>query len=251
MADADLVVGLRRMSMAHTKARQAASACGARYLSLPEYSLELLANPALLVDFRARLPLTRAIADAFTAGGTVRVMTARGTNMVLGIAGRIGNCCPGLVEEPGSLGSPPDIEANVSPVETLSEGIAVIDGSIPCPEVGLLTESVTLHVSSGRITRFESIDPRLVERLEALFAAVGDDKAYVLAECGIGLNDRAELNGTMLIDEGTFGCVHFGFGSNATVGGVNDVPFHLDFVMRNASLSIDGRPILENGKFCP
>ncbi len=41
--------------------------------------------------------------------------------------------------------------------------------------------------------------------------------------------------------------MHFGFGANATVGGANDVPFHMDFVFRSASMSIDGHPVLENG----
>ena len=34
--------------------------------------------------------------------------------------------------------------------------------------------------------------------------------------------------------------VHFGFGSNITVGGKNDVPFHLDFVIKKPDLFIDG-----------
>ena len=41
---------------------------------------------------------------------------------------------------------------------------------------------------------------------------------------------------------------HFGFGSNATVGGQNDVSFHLDVVFREETLEIDGSPILEHGE---
>jgi leucyl aminopeptidase (aminopeptidase T) len=70
----------------------------------------------------------------------------------------------------------------------------------------------------------------------------------VLAECGVGLNPDAELTGSMLTDEGTNGTMHFGFGSNATVGGQNDVSFHLDVVFREATLEIDGSPILEHGE---
>ena len=88
----------------------------------------------------------------------------------------------------------------------------------------------------------------VIATLDKLFDAAGDAGTRVLAECGVGLNQSATLQGIMLTDEGAFGCVHFGFGANATVGGLNDVPFHLDFVMRSASLSVDGRAVLENGE---
>jgi 2,5-dihydroxypyridine 5,6-dioxygenase len=247
MLRADVIFGLTHFSMAHTAARRAACEAGARYLSLPEYSIGLLENPAVTVDYRARAPVVRAIADAFTAGSSVHVTTPRGTDIRLDIAGRTGNSCPGFVDGPGELGSPPDIEANVSPVETASEGIVVVDGSIPCAEIGLLREPVELEVRGGRIVRFRSADAQVVATLERLFEAVGSDRAYVLAECGVGLNEAAQLSGIMLTDEGAAGCLHFGFGSNATVGGLNDVPFHLDFVYRAGTLRVDGRTLIDEG----
>jgi 2,5-dihydroxypyridine 5,6-dioxygenase len=247
MKRADLIFGLTHFSMAHTAARREACAAGARYLSLPEYSFELLENPAVTVDYRSRAPLVRAVADAFTAGSFAHVTSPLGTDVRLDIRGRIGNYCPGFVEGPGELGSPPDIEANVSPVETYSEGVVVVDGSIPCAEIGLLQTPVELDVRNGRIVAFRSGDARVVAALEDVFGRVGNERAYVLAECGVGLNDKATLSGIMLTDEGAAGCLHFGFGSNATVGGLNDVPFHLDFVFRNGSLAIDGTTVIEAG----
>jgi leucyl aminopeptidase (aminopeptidase T) len=247
MRRADVIFGLTHFSMAHTAARRAACEAGARYLSLPEYSLALLENPAVTVDYRARAPVVRAVADAFTAGSSVHITTPHGTDIRLDITGRTGNYCPGFVERPGELGSPPDIEANVSPVETASEGVVVVDGSIPCAEIGLLREPVTLEVRGGRIVRFRSADTQVVAVLERLFEAVGSDRAYVLAECGVGLNEAAQLSGVMLTDEGAAGCLHFGFGSNATVGGLNDVPFHLDFVYRAGTLRVDGHTLIDDG----
>lgn len=247
MLQADLIVGLRTQSMAHTHARAAASARGARYLSLPEYSSALLDDPALLVDYRARHALVRRFSDAFSAGSSVRVRTRSGTDLTLDIRGRSGNCCPGYVDAPGALGSPPDIEANVSPLEDGSHGIAVIDGSVAHPQIGLLDEPLILYVRDGRIVRFDG-PAATVATVESIFAAVREPRAFVLAECGVGLNDCAQLTGNMLTDEGAAGCVHFGFGSNATVGGCNDVPFHLDFVMRQAGLAVDGIALLVDGE---
>lgn len=242
-----LVLGLTRMSLAHTQARRGWCAGGTRYLSLPGYSVDLLADPCITADYHQQHGITRAIADAFTAGARVRVTTAAGTDIRLRIEGREGNCAPGFVDHRYRMGSPPDIEANVSPIETASEGIAVIDGSVSCEEIGLLHTPITLRVANGRIDAVGGADRRVVEEVNGLFARVGDDRARVLAECGVGLNPKAHLTGQMLTDEGTLGCVHFGFGSNITVGGANDVPFHVDFVCRDASLWIDDLHVLDRG----
>lgn len=250
MAEANVIFGLTTFSIAHTAARKNACERGARYLSLPEYSFELLCSPAIMVDYQARAPLVRKFADAFTRGATVRVTSELGTDIQLDIRGREGNYCPGFVQRPGELGSPPDIEANVSPVETASDGIIVVDGSVPCAEIGLLHQPLRLEVRGGRVVGFDGENKDVVSKVEQLFAGVGSDRAYVLAECGVGLNDAAELTGIMLTDEGAAGCLHFGFGSNATVGGKNSVPFHLDFVFRNGSLAVDDVQLIDKGKFC-
>lgn len=247
MALADLCLGITSKSMAHTQARRNAAAKGGRYLSLPDYSVELLGAPSLRADYEGRAVLARRVADVFTAGTSVKVTSSAGTDIMLRIDGRVGNCCPGYVDGPGELGSPPDIESNVSPIETSAEGVVVVDGSIPYPGIGLLTEPVTLTVTCGRIVEING-NSEVVEKLKRLFESVGSSKAYILAECGVGLNDRATLTGLMLTDEGAAGTMHFGFGSNATVGGENDVPFHLDFIFCSPSLEVDGVSILQSGE---
>jgi leucyl aminopeptidase (aminopeptidase T) len=248
MFASDICMGVTLMSLAHTEARRALCGKGGRYLSLPEYSMDLLRDPSIGVDYRDRAPVVRRVADALSKGSRVRVTTSLGTDVVCNIAGREGNYCPGFVEKAGDLGSPPDIEANVSPVETDSHGTIVVDGSIPCLEIGLLKTPVTLEVRGGKIIDFASASKELVATLRGLFERAGDDRAYVLAECGIGLNTAARLTGSMLTDEGAYGNVHFGFGSNATVGGKNKVAFHLDFVCRTASLDIDDVPLIRDGE---
>ncbi len=247
MLQANLVAALTCKSIAHTRARMNLNANGGRFLSLPGYSDELMLDPSLLVDYRAQLPLVRNVTNAFTRGSKVRVCTDAGTDITLNILGREGNCCPGFVNEEFSLGSPPDIESNVSPIESDSEGIVVVDGSVATEELGLLETPIVLQVSGGRIVSFESVNSEYVQLCEDIFARIGNPLAYVLAECGVGLNPAAKLTGNMLTDEGVLGCVHFGFGSNATVGGKNDVPFHLDFVFRRASLWVDDAAILIDG----
>ncbi|SBW09771.1 hypothetical protein KL86APRO_12670 [uncultured Alphaproteobacteria bacterium] len=60
---------------------------------------------------------------------------------------------------------------------------------------------MTLRVEKGAIVDFAGLEDT-VSTLRRMFAAIGSPKAYVLAECGVGLNDRAKLTGVMLTDEG-------------------------------------------------
>lgn len=245
---ADLCLGITAKSMVHTSARKEAAKGGTRYLSLPDFSLKLLAHESLRVDFEARGVLGRRVAKAFTDGDEVRVTSPRGTDVTMSIAGRVGTSTPGYVVEPGAMSSPPDIETYVSPIETSARGIVVVDGSIPYPTLGLLAQPVRLTVEGGRVRQVDGADPRVVAEVRSVFASAGSDKAYVLAECGVGLNDLAKLSGVMLTDEGAAGTVHFGFGSNFSIGGVNEVAFHLDCVLREPTLAVDGRTIIERGE---
>lgn len=246
MLRSNLIISLCRFSLAHSSARVDAGRRGARFLSLPLYSWEMLRDPAVMVNYRDQYSTVKYITDAFTLGEKVHVQGRSGTDITLDISGRVGNCCPGFVEDPCSLGSPPDIESNVSPIEDRSEGIIVVDGSITCPEIGLLASSVILEVEKGLVKNITSHESSCVVILNKLFGA--DAKRSMLAECGIGLNPLAKLTGTMLTDEGAFGCIHFGFGSNITVGGANRVDFHLDFVFRYGTLKIDNRIYMRDGE---
>ncbi|HQS58870.1 MAG: hypothetical protein B7Y56_12590 [Gallionellales bacterium 35-53-114] len=246
MCRSTLILSLCRYSLAHSQARFDSANAGARFLSLPLYDWNLLNDECLRTDYAEHASRVQRFADAFTNGREIHVTTAAGTNIRLGIAGRIGNYCPGLVRNAGDLGSPPDIEANVSPIENSAEGIVVVDGSITMPGLGLLETPVEMDVRSGRVVAFRSKNEAYVDCLNKLFGESGSLRR-VVAECGVGLNPAAKLTGTMLTDEGALGCVHFGLGANHTMGGLNRVDFHLDFVFRDVSLSVDGNQLLNFG----
>jgi leucyl aminopeptidase (aminopeptidase T) len=245
MLTTDLTISLCRFSLAHSRARSDSAARG-RFLSLPQYDWALLSDPAVMVDYQAQAATVRRFADAFTKGLEVGVKTRLGTDVLMSIQGRSGNYCPGFVRAPGDLGSPPDIEANIAPIETSAEGTVVVDGSITHHDLGLLATPVTLTLEAGLVVEIQSARHDYIRIVEEMFGPPGS-RRRVLAECGVGLNPLARLTGSMLTDEGAMGSVHFGFGANHTVGGLNDVDFHMDFVIRHASLCVDGVPMLADG----
>ena len=243
----DLCLGITAKSMVHTTARKVSAERGTRYLSLPDFSLALLADEVMRVDFEARAVFGARVAAAFTRGSEVRVTNPSGTDIRMSIAGRTGNSTPGYVTTPGAMSSPPDIETYVAPIEDSAHGVVVVDGSIPFPTLGLVKVPLRLRVEGGRVVEVTGDDHATVLELRKVFASAGSPKAYVLAECGVGLNDLATLTGVMLTDEGAAGTVHFGFGSNSTIGGVNEISFHLDCVLREPTLEIDGVAIIAGG----
>lgn len=246
MLERNVIFCLTHNSLAHTKARMEANNRGIRFLSMPSYTLPLLADPALTAPYKDYYPQVEKTAQILTESSTLKITTSSGTFLTADLTGRMGNSCPGFTDRHHLLASPPDIEANIAPIEEKSSGNLLIDGSITCDEIGLLKEPVSIEVEKGKIKNFSSGDKKLNAVLEKMFE---EEKRRVLAEIGIGFNEKAVLCGNMLVDEGTCGAIHFGFGSNGTIGGKNLVPFHLDFVLKKPTLALDGKIIMENGKF--
>lgn len=246
MQSSDIIFGLTSFSLAHTTARINATNRGARYLSLPDYSFIQLASPSLRTDFEARSKITKKLKDLLDTAEHIHIINKKGTDIKLRTNKRIANYCPGICDAPGMMGSPPNIEANIAPIEDESTGTLIIDGSIPHKDLGLIKKDIKIVVKNGKIA---SIDTQVEQGqiLKNLMDSYSDENVKVLAEFGIGLNPNANLCGLMLEDEGCLGTVHFGFGSNHTIGGKNNVNFHLDFVIDKPTVFINDTKIMENG----
>jgi leucyl aminopeptidase (aminopeptidase T) len=76
----------------------------------------------------------------------------------------------------------------------------------------------------------------------------GGENGRTIAELGIGTNPGATITGAMLEDEKAEGTVHFAFGTNTGIGGANRASVHIDGLVREATVKLDGRLILRNGR---
>lgn len=241
MLKSNLILGLTTFSIAHSRARKNASKNKTRFLSLPDYSLDVLSDQSLRANFKELSKNALYLSKKFSNGKKILITTEKGTHLSLDILGRKGNFAPGFVNDDVLLGSPPDIEANIAPVENNSNGIIVVDASIPIPKIGKLDNDIILEIKDGKIISING-NLKQTQILQSLFKNYGS-KSKILAELGIGFNNLAHICGNMLIDEGTFGTFHCGFGSNSTIGGLNKINFHLDFVFNCNKLIIDNKTI--------
>lgn len=239
---------LTKYSLAHSTERIQASKKGARFLSLPDYSLKFIRNSAIKVNYKKISKEMKKFVNIFNKGKKISINNADGTNLDLKISGRKANFCPGYVRKKGDLGSPPDIEVNISPQEKKSNGKAIINGSVTHPKIKLLKKPIKLIIKNGKIFELKCDNKKNERVLKKLFGNK-KSKRRVLAECGVGFNPKAKLTGHMLTDEGSRGCIHLGFGANHTVGGKNKINFHIDLIMQKTSMYVDEKMIIKKGKF--
>ena len=240
MKNSELTVAVTNTSIAHSPQRVRVELLGKRFLSLPDYSFNLLKHPAIKADYKTLARKAKKMSNILTKGNSVQIKTTNGTDLNLEITNRNGNYAPGFVNKDILLGSPPDIEANIAPLETKTNGKIVVDGSIPHRTIGKLESPIILTIKNGKIIKFEG-NNKIISILEKLF--MDKSKNKILGEFGVGFNDKAKLCGIMLLDEGCFGTFHFGFGSNILLGGINKSDFHLDLVVFANELSVDGKII--------
>lgn len=247
MRAADAVMMLTTYTLAPSRARAEAQNAGARILSLGGYSYGTLLSDALKADFLAQRPVVEEVARRLTQANSARVTSPAGTDIKLELGKREAHALHNICHEPGTMGSPPDIEAYVAPLEDVCDGVVVIDGAVNLPEFGLIREPIRLTVEGGRVTGIDGGDE--AKRFRDLLESYGDPEMYRLGELGVGLNPKASLVGDPLIDEGVLGTAHIALGLNYTYGGViSDAKTHIDCVFRDPTIELDGDPILVDGQ---
>lgn len=246
MIDSDVVIMPLCFSMTHAKATEKARRNGARIASMGDYNESMLKQGGLEADFLSIKKSVDEIASIFENGKKATVTTSKGTKITMDIEGRRGQAEPGIAHEEGNLCCPPNIEANVSPIEGNSEGTIVVDGSIPHPSLNVISEPITITVEKGNISDIKENNAQ-AKTLKQLLEDMEDPNIYNIAELGIGLNPKSDICGSMLEDEGVAGTCHIGIGDNTSFGGNIKAKSHIDLVIRDATLEVDGKTIQKNG----
>jgi leucyl aminopeptidase (aminopeptidase T) len=241
MAAADVVLAPTIQSLSHTAARKTASEAGVRIATLPGVTEEMLARlmNGDLDEMRRR---GWAIVNVMNRGSQVRISDANGSDLRFSIEGREGIVDAGELSAKGAFGNLPCGEGFIAPVEGTAEGTLVVDGSIAA--IGLVESPVQLTVEGGHLVGATGDEGA---QLMELLTPHGPDGTNV-AELGIGTNEEAILTGNILEDEKIFGTAHVAFGASAGIGGTVQVPVHLDVVIKEPTVEIDGEAILGGGE---
>jgi aminopeptidase len=183
---------------------------------------------------------TERLADWAEGHEEVRI-TARGTDIKLGIAGRKFIPCVGDHNMP-------DGEFFTGPIEDATEG--VVSFHLPAVIGGREVSGVRLKFEAGKV-----VDATAERGEEFLIAQLDtDDGARILGELGIGTNygiDRGTRE--VLLDEKIGGTIHMAFGqAYPESGGTNESAVHTDLVCDlrlGGKMEVDGVVMQEGGKF--
>ena len=241
MKEADVVICATSMTMFYTEARVAACKAGARFLSIAGGTPSTLASNAMLVDFRKQEKLVEKVAKHLTKASRVHILTDKGTDIELSIAGREGHAITGLCKKPGDAQGVPDIEAYVAPIENSSNGTLVVDASTSV--TGLIRTPITVDVQHGEARRIYGGDE--AKRLLAMLRNTHSKNSFRIGEFGFGLNPLARFCGSIIEDEAVMGTVHIALGENRLLGGRNKAPIHVDLVVRRPRVELDGELVLK------
>lgn len=252
-ADLTVVATSIRFPRAYDDLSEALYAAGGRQVLINNAPIEDFTRGAALADPAALLAETRALAKRVSHASRVRVTSANGTDLTVGVCRP---CLPltGHAEADTGFGSFPSGEAMSSPAEGTAEGVFVADAfgqvvylSGAGPQIGLIEDPIRLTFEAGRLVDLQG--GSAARRLEAILGAA-DDNARNLGELGLGTNPAARAIGHV---ENKFrkGTAHIALGDNHLIGwraadvygGKIVSNRHIDLVADGIAIEIDGEPV--------
>ena len=246
LSSCDAAIELTSTFIGSSRARQEATAKGVRYLAMPAVEADTFRMGGPLdVDFDSLRELTETVAGRWEDATTFRMTSRGGTDLTGSVKGRKGRALHGIARSAGAYMAPPDIEAGTAPVEGSTNGIAVIDADFLFMGRGPIREPVALHFKDGLLIAVEGGER---DRLLDMIALCDDERMSNLAEISVGLNPNGRVCGVPMETESTLGSAHLALGNSIAYGGTVAAVAHLDCVMRDATLELDGRPVLVEGK---
>ncbi|HWG04260.1 MAG TPA: hypothetical protein VG271_04530 [Beijerinckiaceae bacterium] len=140
----------------------------------------------------------------------------------------------------------PNGEFNIPPVEGTANGKLVID--LCMHQLGRLKDPIEITIKDGRITNIAGGADAYT--LRNYLEKYGDENAYICpAEASVGINSKALIRGVQREDKNILGSMHFGLGTNVDVGGTLHSNIHMDGVILEPTLYVDGVKRIDNGKF--
>jgi leucyl aminopeptidase (aminopeptidase T) len=175
---------------------------------------------ALAIDYQALAVRNSALCQRMAAAHHVRLRCPHGTDLTLTVAGR-----PWMAEScnhtDGAVVYLPGGEIYSACVETSAEGVIVFnDGQ----------HRGTAYVADGRVTQVVNSDWTVLT-------------GHSVGELGLGTNPNAPREQLGSISEKAIGTAHLGIGSNDFLGGTTSEGIHIDLIVEDPSMWLDGLPV--------
>ncbi len=214
-----------------------------RTISMVMRSLDNFTEGGARADYDALYADGKKLAAIWEQGQTIHITSPAGTDLRAPIAGEkvIIEC--GFATEPGLEAAFSDGEVSQMPRENKAQGVIVVDG--PIAHLGLPSSPIRLQVENGRVTAVSGESSQAQELAQIIKTIPNADN---IAEFGIGLNDYCRRNGDFEEEKKARGNVHIAIGDNIFYGGTTQCAVHMDMVIYQPTVRMDGRLVVENGR---
>ncbi len=190
--------------------------------------------------------LGRRVASNLERAREVRVRSRIGTDLKFSILGRQTQINDGVIDDDDLkrglfFTTLPTGSVAVSVVEDSASGKVTFD--LPVPQVGKLVHGLQWVFENGRVTAFNA--QKNLDAVKPIFDR-GHGAKDKIGSLTIGLNPRIRTG--FLTDGFAKGAVTIGIGSNVDLGGKNDSDYAFQGTLSQATIELDGRTIVENGR---
>ncbi len=239
-----VLINLSRTSIAHVRAGTAALQAGARMGSLRNWEEGILESPGVLADYEMIKRNALAVDALLEKGREVHITTAEGTDLTLQLCGRKGKAQTGFAREPGLFTAIPDGESTVAPLEGTTNGRLV--NPYTMEKIGLIDEPFEMEVRDGMIVGMKG--GKQARALEALLEDKDPNARRFASQLAFGINPDCRIVPNTLEVSKRLGTIHLAIGDNFTLGGTVKAGHHMDIVVLNPTVTLDGKLLLENGK---
>jgi leucyl aminopeptidase (aminopeptidase T) len=235
-----------RMPMLHLLTRE----LGCRHGHMIGIDRSLMLD-GMTVDYEEVCRVTHRVHDVVREASRIEVATRLGTELTATFSPRHRWVpCDARYWEQGLWGNLPEGEVFTAPLSV--DGLLVGEelGDHFASRYGLLEEPVRLHVRGGRVAGVEMPGhPEIEAEVRAYLAQSPESNRA--GEFAIGTNvGLTRIVGNFLQDE-KFPGVHVAFGDpyGAETGADWECPSHVDVLASRADVWVDGRQIMQDGRF--
>ncbi len=212
---------------------------------------EEIMKDGMSTDYSKIKELTQKVQGIVSNARELHLTTKAGTNLKVQFSPRIKWIpCDGHIHE-GKWTNLPDGEIFTSP--ELANGVLVVDGVIGdhfSKKYGCVEKHpMKITIENSRITQVECENKELLEEFKEYIKQ--DENSNRVGELGIGTNiGLKKLIGNLLQDE-KFPGIHVAFGDpyGKETGADWSSTSHVDVVMKECNIHIDGKQIMDKGKF--
>ncbi len=243
MREADAIIIQTSHSMTHTNAERDALRAGARVCNIREVDEEMMVRGGMTADYDQVERITRHGVALLTVASAARVTTNEGTDLQIDLTGRPGFGLSGFAREPGQFSGLPDGEAAIAPVEGRTSGVVVDPYLIE--KIGQVTEPFRMEVARGQIVRIEG--GTQAQMLDEILSRKDPGGRNFAAELALGTNPACRVIPKSREIKKRLGQAHVALGDNLSLAGTVESAIHLDIILLQPTVTLDGRAVLNAG----